>query len=79
MKHPFDVHVGGRLRHCRCLAGMTQQQLGDELGITAQEVQNYEVGASQISASHMRDIVVAMEVPASFFYEGLALALGEAA
>jgi transcriptional regulator with XRE-family HTH domain len=58
---------------------MTQQQLGDELGITAQEVQNYEVGANQISASHMRDIVVAMEVPVSFFYEGLALALGEAA
>jgi transcriptional regulator with XRE-family HTH domain len=57
---------------------MTQQQLGDELGITAQEVQNYEVGANQISASHMRGIVVAMEVPASFFYEGLALALGEA-
>ena len=79
MKHPFDVHVGGRLRHCRCLAGMTQQQFGDELGITAQEVQNYEVGANQISASHMRGIVVAMEVPVSFFYEGLALALGEAA
>jgi len=58
---------------------MTQQQLGDELGITAQAVQNYEVGASQISASHMRDIVVAMEVPVSFFYEGLALALGKAA
>ena len=79
MKHPFDVHVGGRLRHCRCSAGMTQQQLGDKLCITAQEVQDYEVGANQISANHMRDIVVVMEVPASFFYEGLALALGEAA
>ncbi len=79
MKHPFDVHVGGRLRHCRCLAGMTQQQLGDKLGITAQQIQNYETGANGISASHMRDIAAAMDVPVSFFFEGLARALGDAA
>ncbi len=79
MKHPFDVHVGGRLRHYRCLAGMTQQQLGDELGITAQEIQNYETGLNGISASHMRGIAAAMEVPASFFFEGLARALNDAA
>ncbi len=79
MKHPFDVHVGGRLRHCRCLAGMTQQQLGAELGITAQQIQNDETGANGISASHMRDIAAAMEVPVSFFFEGLARALGDAA
>ena len=48
-------------------------------GITAQEVQDYEVGANQISASHMRDIVAAMEVPVSFFFEGLARALEDAA
>ncbi len=79
MKHPFEVHVGGRLRHCRCLTGMTQQQLGGELGITAQQIQNYETGASRISASLMRDIAAAMEVPVSFFFEDLARALGEAA
>ncbi len=79
MKHPFDVHVGGRLRHCRCLAGMTQQQLGDELGITAQQIENYETGVNRISANYMRDIAVAMEVPVSFFFEGLARALGDAA
>ncbi len=79
MKHPFDVHVGGRLSHCRCLAGMTQQQLGAELGITAQQIQNYETGANGISASHMRDIAAAIEVPVSFFFEGLARALGDAA
>ena len=74
MKHPFDVHVGGRLRHCRCLAGMTQQQLGAELGITAQQIQDYETGANRIGYSHMRDITAAMEMPASFFFEGLARA-----
>ena len=79
MKHPFDVHVGGRLRHCRCLVGMTQQQLGGELGIAAQQIQNYETGASRISASLMRDIAAAMEVPVSFFFEDLARALGDAA
>ncbi len=79
MKHPFDVHVGGRLRHCRCLAGMTQQQLGAELGITAQQIQDYETGANRIGYSHMWDITAAMEVPASFFFEGLVRALSDAA
>ena len=79
MKHPFDVHVGGRLRQCRCLAGLTQQQLGDKLGIEAQQIENYETGANGISASHMRNIAAAMEVPVSFFFEDLARALGDAA
>lgn len=79
MKHPFDVHIGGKLRHCRCLAGMTQQQLGEKLGIKAQQIQNYENGANRVSASHMRDIVAAMEVPVSFFFEDLARALNDAA
>ncbi len=79
MKHPFDVHVGGRLHHCRCLAGMTQQQLGDKLGIKAEQIQKYETGVNRISAIHMRDIAATMEVPVSFFFEGLARALGEAA
>ncbi len=79
MKHPFDVHVGGRVRQRRCMVGMTQQQLGDKLGIKARQIQKYETGANGISASHMRDIAAAMEVPVSFFFEGLARALGDAA
>ena len=78
MKHPFDVHVGGRLRHCRCLAGMTQQQLGNKLGIKAQQIQKYESGTNRISASRMRNIAAAMEVPVSFLFEGLARALNDA-
>ncbi len=78
MKHPFDVHVGGRLRHYRCLAGMTQQQLGNKLGIKAQQIQDHETGANRISASLMQNIAAAMEVPVSFFFEGLACALNDA-
>jgi transcriptional regulator with XRE-family HTH domain len=58
---------------------MTQQQLGDKAGIKYQQIQDYETGANGISASHMRNIAAAMEVPASFFFEGLARALGDAA
>ncbi len=58
---------------------MTQQQLGDKLGIEAQQIENYETGASRISAGVMRGIAAAMEVPVSFFFEGLARALGDAA
>jgi len=58
---------------------MTQQQLGNKLGIKAQQIQNYETGANRVSASYMRDIAATMEVPVSFFFEGLARALGHAA
>ena len=79
MKHPFDVHIGGRLRHCRCMAGLTQQQLGEKLGLKAQQIQNYETGTNRINTSHMRDIVAALDVPASFFFEDIARALNDAA
>ena len=53
------------------MVGMTQQQLGDKVGIKFQQIQKYETGANRISASRMWDIAAAMEVPVSFFFEGL--------
>ncbi len=50
---------------------MTQQQLGDLVGIKFQQIQKYETGTNRISASRMWDIAAAMEVPVSFFFEGL--------
>ncbi len=50
---------------------MTQQQLGDKVGIKFQQIQKYETGANRISASRMWDIAATMEVPVSFFFEGL--------
>ena len=50
---------------------MTQQQLGDKVGIKFQQIQKYETGANRISASRMWDIAAVMEVPVSFFFDGL--------
>ena len=57
MKHPVDVHVGKRVRHRRWMVGMTQQQLGDIVGIKFQQIQKYETGMNRISASRIWFIV----------------------
>ena len=87
MKHSVDVHVeamvnihaGQRIRHRRWEVGMTLQQLGDRIGITAQQIMKIETGTNENNASLMRDIAAALEVPALFFFEGLALEPGDAA
>ena len=71
MTHPVDVHVGKRIRHRRWLVGMTQQQLAERVGIKFQQIQKYETGANRVSASRLWDIADALEVPVSFFFEGL--------
>ncbi len=71
MKHPVDVHVGKRVRHRRWMVGMTQQQLGEAVGIKFQQIQKYETGMNRVSASRLWDIAHAMDVPISFFFEGL--------
>lgn len=71
MTHPVDVHVGKRIRHRRWLVGMTQQQLAEQVGIKFQQIQKYETGANRVSASRLWDISDALEVPVSFFFEGL--------
>ena len=71
MKHPVDVHVGKRIRHRRWLVGMTQQQLADAVGIKFQQIQKYETGMNRVSASRLWDIASTLDVPVSFFFEGL--------
>ncbi|NDW01781.1 helix-turn-helix domain-containing protein [Salipiger sp. PrR002] len=71
MTHPVDVHVGKRIRHRRWLVGMTQQQLAEHVGIKFQQIQKYETGANRVSASRLWDIADALEVPVSFFFEGI--------
>ena len=70
MKHPVDVHVGKRVRHRRWMVGMTQQQLGDIVGIKFQQIQKYETGMNRSSASRLWDIAQALDVSISFFFEG---------
>ncbi|CUH76353.1 helix-turn-helix domain-containing protein [Tropicibacter naphthalenivorans] len=79
MAHPVDVHVGKRIRHRRWLVGMTQQQLAERVGIKFQQIQKYETGANRVSASRLWDIADALDVPVSFFFEGIEAENGEAA
>ena len=71
MAHSVDIHVGQRVRQRRWMLGMTQSQLGDHVGIKFQQIQKYETGSNRISASRMWDIATALNVPISFFFEGL--------
>lgn len=71
MKHPVDVHVGMRARQRRWMVGMTQQQLGEKVGIKFQQIQKYETGMNRISASRLWDIASALDVPISYFFDGI--------
>jgi transcriptional regulator with XRE-family HTH domain len=74
----IDVHVGSRIRMRRQLINMSQERLGELLGITFQQVQKYEKGANRISASRMFFTAKTMGVPVQFFFEGLPGGDGEA-
>ncbi|TNE35648.1 MAG: XRE family transcriptional regulator [Alphaproteobacteria bacterium] len=69
--HPVDVHVGSRVRMRRTLLGLSQQKLGGKLGLTFQQVQKYERGANRIGASRLFELSEILDVPPSFFFEGI--------
>jgi transcriptional regulator with XRE-family HTH domain len=71
MAHPIDLHVGSRMRQRRRLLGMTQQKLADAVNIRFQQIQKYESGANRISASRLWTLAKALEVPVSYFFEGV--------
>jgi transcriptional regulator with XRE-family HTH domain len=68
--HAIDRHVGDRVRMRRKTQGMTQEKLGDALGLTFQQVQKYEKGTNRIGASRLQHIASIQQVPISFFFEG---------
>ncbi len=68
---PIDVHVGGRVRLRRTLLGLSQEKLGEAVGLTFQQIQKYERGANRIGASRMYDLAQVLEVPVSFFYDDM--------
>lgn len=68
-RHPMDIQVGGRLRQRRLLLGMSQKRLGEAIGVSFQQVQKYERGASRISASSLYDLSRALDVPITFFFD----------
>ncbi|MBA4224476.1 helix-turn-helix transcriptional regulator [Bosea sp. (in: a-proteobacteria)] len=70
LPNPIDRHVGSRVRMQRMLAGISQEKLGEALGLTFQQVQKYEKGTNRISASRLQQIAKMLGVPVSFFFEG---------
>lgn len=70
-KNPIDVHVGSRVRLRRSLMGMSQEALGDALGLTFQQVQKYEKGTNRICASTLFRLSVILDVPVSFFFDAM--------
>jgi transcriptional regulator with XRE-family HTH domain len=68
--NPTDKHVGSRVRMRRMMLGMSQEKLGDALGLTFQQVQKYEKGTNRIGASRLQQISHILQVPVSFFFEG---------
>jgi transcriptional regulator with XRE-family HTH domain len=68
--NPIDKHVGSRVRMRRMMLGMSQEKLGDALGLTFQQVQKYEKGSNRIGASRLQQISLILQVPVSFFFEG---------
>jgi transcriptional regulator with XRE-family HTH domain len=70
---PIDRHVGSRVRMQRLLMKMSQEKLGEALGLTFQQVQKYEKGANRIGASRLQQISRTLNVPPSFFFEGAPL------
>jgi transcriptional regulator with XRE-family HTH domain len=69
--NPIDVHVGARVRLRRTLLGLSQEKLGEAIGLTFQQVQKYERGANRIGASRLFDLSRVLDVPISYFYEGM--------
>lgn len=68
--NPIDKHVGSRVRMRRMMLSMSQEKLGDALGLTFQQVQKYEKGTNRIGASRLQQISTILQVPVAFFFEG---------
>lgn len=69
--HPVDVHVGGRVRLRRVFLGYSQEKLANALGLTFQQIQKYERGANRISASKLYELSRILNVPVTYFFEGV--------
>jgi transcriptional regulator with XRE-family HTH domain len=67
--NPIDIHVGSRIRLRRNMLGMSQEKLGESLGITFQQIQKYEKGTNRVGASRLQAIASIIGVPVAFFFE----------
>ena len=70
-QHEIDAYIGARVRLRRLMLEMSQEMLGNKLGLTFQQVQKYERGINRISAGRLFALATALKVPVSYFYDGL--------
>ena len=68
--NPVDKYVGSRVRMRRIMLGMSQEKLGEALGLTFQQIQKYEKGTNRVGASRIQQISEVLQVPVSFLFEG---------
>ncbi|MEM7169223.1 MAG: helix-turn-helix transcriptional regulator [Pseudomonadota bacterium] len=69
--NPIDMHVGSRVRLRRTLLGLSQERLGEAIGLTFQQIQKYERGANRIGCSRLFDLSRVLDVPVEYFFEDL--------
>lgn len=74
MTDETDLRIGKRLYHRRRLLGMTQKELGNQVGVRFQQIQKYECGANRITASRLFDLSRALNVSVQYFFDGMAVA-----
>lgn len=74
--NPIDRHVGARVRMRRMMVGMSQEKLGEALGLTFQQVQKYEKGTNRISASRLQQISETLSIPLAYFFKGAPVSEG---
>ncbi|MEM8538579.1 MAG: helix-turn-helix transcriptional regulator, partial [Pseudomonadota bacterium] len=72
MTHRVDVHVGKKLKQIRTLRKLSQTDVARRLGLSFQQIQKYEIGANRIAASRLFELAEILDVPPSFFFDGLA-------
>ncbi len=71
LPNPIDKHVGNRVKMRRLMLGMSQEKLGDALGLTFQQVQKYEKGTNRMGSSRLQQISNILKVPVTFFFENV--------
>ncbi len=69
--NPIDVHVGSRIRLRRNMLALSQEKLGEAIGLTFQQVQKYERGANRVGASRLHELSRVLDVPVSFFFDDI--------
>jgi len=74
---PVDVHVGARVRLRRTLLGMSQEKLGEAVGLTFQQIQKYERGTNRIGASRLHQFAQVLDVPVSFFFDDMPIEIAK--